>query len=521
MASGLFRTKSVEQSIRDTEEPEHQLKKNLGTLDLIVFGVGVCVGAGIFVMTGQVAASNSGPAIALSFAIAGLACALAALCYAEFASTVPVAGSAYTFTYATMGEFMAWIIGWDLILEFTVAAAALATSFSQYLSVILDGTPLEIPAALRDAETGVVNLPAGLLVLGLTVILITGVKLSSRINQIVTGIKLLVVLAVVVVGVFFIKVANWVPFIPPAQGTAGTDEGPLLRPLVQTLFGLEPSVFGIGGVVAGAALVFFAFIGFDVVATTAEETRDPQRTMPRGILGALAIVTVLYIAVSLVITGMRSYQDIDPADGAPLATAFNAVGLPLMGDIIAIGACVGLIVVAMIMFLGQTRVGFAMARDGLLPVGLAKTHPKFGTPYRLTIIVGIAIALLAAFVPLSELAHLVNIGTLAAFVLVSLGVIVLRRTRPDLPRVFKVPFVPVLPIVAALICVYLMLNLTLETWIRFAIWLAIGVVVYFTYSIRHSRVRLADREAAAGGVAAGSDAAGTSGTTTTSGTDAS
>lgn len=505
MARAIFRTKSVEQSIRDTEEPEHQLKKNLGTLDLIVFGVGVCVGAGIFVLTGQVAASNSGPAIALSFAIAGLACALAALCYAEFASSVPVAGSAYTFTFATMGEFVAWIIGWDLILEFSVAAAALATSFSQYLAVLLEGTPFAIPKALQSTEGGVINLPAGLLILALTAVLITGVKLSSRINQVVTGLKLLVVLAVVIVGAFFVKTANWVPFIPPSEGSAGSDDGPLLRPLVQTLFGLEPSVFGLGGVVAGAAMVFFAFIGFDVIATTAEETRNPQRDLPRGILGALGIVTVLYIAVSLVITGMQNYRDIDPTDGAPLATAFNAVDQPIMGDIIAIGVCIGLIVVAMIMFLGQTRVAFAMSRDGLLPQGLARTHPTFGTPYRLTIIVGIAIALLASFVPLSELAHLVNIGTLAAFVLVSIGVIVLRRTRPDLPRSFTVPFVPVLPIISALICLYLMINLSLETWLRFIAWLVLGVIVYFAYSFRHSRL---NTERGASGAAATGPASG-------------
>ncbi|MEL5991719.1 amino acid permease [Microbacterium phosphatis] len=491
----LFRTKSIEQSIADTQEPEHQLKKNLGVLDLILFGVGVCIGAGIFVLTGHAAATNAGPAIALSFLIAGVACALAALCYAEFASTVPVAGSAYTFTYATLGELLAWIIGWDLILEFTVGAAALATSFSQYLAVVLEGTWFEIPAAIATAEDGVVNLPAGLLVLGLTAVVIGGITLSSRINQLVTGLKLLVVLAVVVVGAFFVKIANWVPFIPPAEAPATSQGAEALHlPIVQGIFGLEPSVFGVGGVLAAAAMVFFAFIGFDVVATTAEETRNPQRDLPRGILGALAIVTVLYMAVSLVITGMQNFRDIDPEDGAPLATAFNAAGLPFMGDLIAIGACIGLIVVSMILLMGQTRVAFAMARDGLLPQGLARTHPRFRTPYRITLITGVIVAILAAFVPLSTLAELVNIGTLAAFVLVSIGVIVLRRTRPDLPRAFKVPWVPVLPILSAVICFYLMLNLTLETWIRFIVWLVIGVVVYFAYSRRHSRLGIAERE---------------------------
>ena len=492
MSLGLFRTKSIEQSIRDTESPEHSLKKNLGALDLIVFGVGVCIGAGIFVLTGTAAATNAGPAIALSFVIAGLACGLAAVCYAELASTVPVAGSAYTYTFATMGELLAWIIGWDLILEFTVGAAALATSFSQYLNVVLAGTPLEIPPALATAEEGYLNLPAGLLVLGLTVVLVTGVKLSSRINQVVTALKLAVVLVVIVSGVFFIKVSNWVPFIPPAEGASGEQGSALHLPLVQTIFGIEPSVFGVGGVFAAAAMVFFAFIGFDIVATTAEETRNPQKNMPIGIFGSLAIVTILYVAVSLVITGMQNFRDIDPDDGAPLATAFVQAGLPFMGGLIAIGACIGLIVVCMILFLGQTRVGFAMARDHLLPAYLGKTHPKFGTPYRFTIIAGVFIAVLAAFLPLSTLANLVNIGTLFAFVLVSVGVIVLRRKRPDVPRAFKVPFVPVLPVISALICVYLMLNLTLETWIRFVIWLALGVVVYFAYSRRHSRLNPAN-----------------------------
>jgi APA family basic amino acid/polyamine antiporter len=488
MSQTFFRTKSVEQSIQDTEDPEHSLQKKLGALDLIVFGVGVCIGAGIFVLTGQAAASNAGPAVSLSFLIAGIACGLAAMCYAEFASTVPVAGSAYTFTYATMGEFLAWVIGWDLILEFTVGSAALATSFSQYLAVVLDGTPLQIPEAVATAEGGFINLPAGLLVLAMTAILVVGVKVSSRVNQVVTAIKLIVVFAVIIAGIFLVKVSNWVPFVPPSQGASAEQGSALDLPLVQTLFGLEPSVFGWGGVAAAAAMVFFAFIGFDVVATTAEETKNPQRNMPIGIFGSLAIVTLLYMAVSLVITGMQSYKDIDPSDGAPLATAFVNVGLPVMGDLIAIGACIGLTVVCMILFMGQSRVGFAMARDGLLPTWLAKTHPRFKTPYRLTIIAGIIIAILASFIPLSELAHLVNIGTLAAFVLVSIGVVVLRRKRPDLPRSFKVPFVPVLPIIAAVVCFYLMLNLTAETWLRFVIWLVLGILIYVFYSRHHSRL---------------------------------
>jgi basic amino acid/polyamine antiporter, APA family len=489
----LFRTKSVEQSIAETEEPEHQLKKSLGTLDLIVFGVGVIIGAGIFVLTGTVAATNSGPAIALSFAIAGVACALAALCYAEFASTVPVAGSAYTFSYATFGELIAWIIGWDLVLEFTIGSAALSTSFSSYLQTILAGTPLEVPASISSAEDGLVNLPAVLVALVVMTVLILGIKFSSRLNQVVVAIKLAVVLLVIFAGLQYVKADNYSPFIPPSKPAPETAGGFLDVPLISTLFGLDPSVYGLAGVIAGAAVVFFAFIGFDIVATTAEETKNPQRDVPRGILGSLVIVTVLYMAVSLVVTGMQSYTDIDPEDAAPLSTAFSANGADWMSDVIAVGACIGLVVVAMILMLGQTRVGFAMARDGLLPRGLAKVHPRFGTPYIFTAITGVAVAAIAGFVPLTTLAELVNIGTLFAFILVSVGVVILRRTRPDLPRVFRVPAAPVVATLALLLCLYLMFNLTGGTWLRFVVWMAIGLVVYFAYGRRHSRLGLAGK----------------------------
>lgn len=486
--SNLFRTKSIEQSIRDTQDPEHQLKKNLGALDLVVFGVGVCVGAGIFVLTGQVAASHAGPSVALAFVIAAVGCGLAGLCYAELASTVPVAGSAYTFAYASVGEFIAWIIGWDLILEFTLASSALATSFSDYLAIVLDGTPFEIPDAVQNTDKGVINLPAGILVLALTVVLVVGIKLSSRINQVITAIKIAGVLLVVIAGCFFIKVSNWSPFIPPSEGSQGSVSEVMHAPLVQTLLGIEPSTYGLGGLFSAAALVFFAFIGFDVVATTAEETKDPQKNLPIGIFGSLAVVTVLYVAVSLVITGMQNYKDIDPADGAPLATAFKVVGADWMANVISVIAVIGLIVVSMTMFLGQTRIAFAMARDGLFPEWLAKTHPKYRTPYRITIVTGIVIAVIAAIVPLATLVEMINIGTLFAFMIVSISVIVLRRTRADVPRAFKVPWVPWVPALAVIVCGYLALSLPLDTWIRFVVWLAIGVVIYFAYSQRHSRL---------------------------------
>ncbi len=479
----------MEQSIAETEDPEHALKKNLGALDLTIFGVGVIIGAGIFVYTGLVAATNAGPAIAISFAVAGLACALAALCYAEFASTVPVAGSAYTFSYATFGELIAWIIGWDLILEFTVGASALAAGFSGYLQNVLDGTPFAVPTSLGSASDGILNLPAVLISLLVAGVLIGGVKLSSRVNQVVVAIKLAVVALVIVMGIGYIKVANYTPFIPESQPTgAGSDSSFWKTPLITSLFGLEPAVYGVGGVIAGAAIVFFAFIGFDVVATTAEETRNPQRDVPIGILGSLAIVTVLYIAVCFVITGMQNYKDIDPSDPAPLATAFDAVGVSWIANLIAIGATIGLTVVVLILMMGQTRVAFAMARDGLLPESLAKVHPTFRTPHRITAITGVGVALLSGFVDFETLGDLVSIGTLFAFMLVSVGVLILRRTRPDLPRAFRTPAVSVVATLSVLLCFYLMLNLIGETWVRFLIWMLVGMVVYFGYSRSHSRV---------------------------------
>ncbi|MDQ6526524.1 amino acid permease [Nocardioides sp. LHD-245] len=485
----LFRIKSVEQSIADTDEPDHRLRKDLSALDLTVFGVGVIIGAGIFVLTGTVAASNAGPALALSFVIAAVACGLAALCYAELASTVPVAGSAYTFSYATLGELVAWIIGWDLVLEFTVGAAALSTGFSAYLQEVLDIVGVTLPAQISSAATGVVDLPAVVIALLVTFLLIRGTKFSSRFNQFVVALKLVVVAAVIVVGIAHIDVSNWTPFIPDAQPAPESGGGFADVPLITSLLGLEPAVFGVAGVISGAAIVFFAFIGFDIVATTAEETKNPQRDVPIGILASLAIVTVLYAAVSLVVTGLRSYQDIDPDSAAPLADAFQASGVDWMPDLISIGACVGLVVVAMILMLGQSRVGFAMARDGLLPRALAKVHPTWGTPYRITIVTGVAVAALAGLVDLSTLAHLVNIGTLFAFMLVSIGVVVLRRTRPDLPRGFRTPLAPVVAAVSTLMCFYLMLNLTGDTWIRFLAWMAIGIVVYAVYGRSHSRLQ--------------------------------
>lgn len=484
----VFRTKSVEQSIRDTEEPEHQLKKELTALDLTVFGVGVIIGTGIFVLTGVAANGTAGPAVALSFIVAAIACGLAALCYAELASTVPVAGSAYTFSYATLGELIAWIIGWDLVLEFVIAGAVVAVGWSQYFALMLETLGVALPAGIAGGDGGVFNLPAVLIVLLLTVVLVLGIKISARINAIVVTIKVLVVLFVIAAGLFFVKAANYSPFIPPSQPAEAASGGE--RTLVEAIFGQAPANFGVSGIFAAGALVFFAYIGFDIVATTAEETKNPQRDVPRGILGSLGICTALYVAVSLVVVGMQNYTELDP--DAPLAAAFQSVGRPIFANFITLGALAGLTTVMMILMLGQSRVAFAMSRDGLLPRGLSKVHPRFGTPYRITIIVGLVIAALAGFIPLEALAELVNIGTLFAFVLVSIAVVVLRRTRPDLPRAFRVPLVPVVPVLAVLSCVTLMLFLTVNTWLRFLIWLVLGFVVYFLYGKRHSRLAQAD-----------------------------
>jgi APA family basic amino acid/polyamine antiporter len=325
-------------------------------------------------------------------------------------------------------------------------------------------------------------------------VLIAGIKLSSVINQVVVAIKLLVIAAVIVFGVGQIDTANYSPFIPPSEPTPDSGGGFMDATLISTLLGIDPAVYGVAGGIAGASIVFFAFIGFDIVATTAEETRNPQRDIPRGILGSLAIVTVLYIVVSLVVTGMQSYTEIDPSDAAPLATAFDSVGMDWMGRLISIGACIGLIVVVMILMLGQTRVGFAMARDGLLPRGLAKVHPKFGTPYVFTALTGVAVAIIGGLVDLETLVHLVSIGTLFAFVLVSLGVVILRRRRPDLQRSFRTPAVYVVATASVLLCFYLMLNLTGGTWVRFLVWMAIGLVVYFAYGRSHSRLGLREAQ---------------------------
>ncbi|GAU66983.1 putative amino acid transporter [Streptomyces sp. NBRC 110611] len=491
--SGLFRTKTVEQSILDTEEPEHTLKKSLSALDLTVFGVGVIIGTGIFVLTGKIAKEQAGPAVALSFVAAGVVCGLAALCYAEFASTVPVAGSAYTFSYASLGELPAWIIGWDLILELALGCAVVAVGWSGYVRSLMDSVGWHLPAGLTGSHDGQFgfDILACVLVLLLTVILVLGMKLSSRVTTLVVAVKVTVVLLVIIAGAFLISGANYDPFVPPSEPSEAG--GGLGAPLSQLMFGFTPSHFGTMGIFAAAAVVFFAFIGFDVVATAAEETRNPQRDVPRGILGSLAICTVLYVAVSVVVTGMQKYSEL--STDAPLADAFKHLGKPFFAGVISFGAAVGLTSVCMILLLGQSRVFFAMSRDGLLPRVFSRAHPKYGTPYRSTIALGVVVAVVAGFTSIDVLAELVNIGTLFAFVVVAIGVILLRRSRPDLPRTFRTPWVPVVPLLSVLASLWLMLNLPAETWVRFAIWMVAGFGIYFVYGRTHSRLNPRNRQA--------------------------
>ncbi|MGO4254851.1 amino acid permease [Marmoricola sp. RAF53] len=483
----IFRTKSVENSLADTHDPEFQLKRNLTALDLTVFGIGVIIGAGIFTLTGTAAALYAGPSVVFSFVLAAICCGLAALCYAEFASTVPVAGSAYTFSYATLGELVAWIIGWDLILELMLGASVVAQGWSTYFVTFLDEIGLGWPDAVgptADAGWGHFNLAAFLLVAALTLLVAVGIKESLRVNLVLVGVKLFVVLFVIVAGLFYVNGANYDPFVPPAA--APVDSSGITQPLFQWMFGIEQQTFGIFGIISAASVVFFAYIGFDVVATTAEEARNPQKDLPRGILGSLVICTVLYVAVALVITGMVKYDQIDTS--AALATAFQDVGRDGFATLIAAGAVAGLTTVVMTLMIGAIRVLFAMSRDGLLSPRFAHVNPRSGTPVRITVTIGLLVALVASFTPIGDLEEMVNIGTLTAFALVSIAVPVLRNTRPDLERSFRVPWSPFLPILSALVCVYLALNLSIETWLRFVVWMVLGFVVYFGYGYGHSRV---------------------------------
>ncbi len=484
---GLTRTKPIEmilaqQSEEAALEGEGRMHKTLNARDLIGIGIGMIIGTGIFTLTGIEAKNHAGPAVALAYLIAGLVSAMAALCYAELSSTVPTAGSAYTYAYATIGEMFAWIIGWDLVLEFALGAAVVSRGWSGYILSLFPFLPTTL-----FGEKSTFNLGAVLIALVLGVIATIGVKESARVTNLLVMIKVAVCLFIIVVGAFFINAANWSPFIPPAKAAAAGAQGSgLEQPLVQALFGLQPTAFGIGGVLTAAAVVFFAYSGFESVANMSEESHNPKKDLPRGLLGSLLICMTLYVLVCFVITGMVKYTEID--EGAPLATAFKQVGLGWAGALIALAAICGLTSVILVDIMGMGRIGFAMARDGLLPRSLGRIHPTWGTPYKITIATVVLIAILAGFVPLRDLADMVSIGTLFAFVIVSVAVPVLRKTRPDLPRPFKVPLSPVLPILSVLACFYMMTNLSLATWLRFVIWMVIGFVVYFGYGRRNAKV---------------------------------
>jgi basic amino acid/polyamine antiporter, APA family len=479
----LLRRKSVEDSVRDTEDSERGLRRALGPVQLTALGIGVVIGTGIFVLTGEAAGTIAGPAISISFVVAAVVCLLAGLCYAEFASVVPAAGSAYTFSYASLGELIAWIIGWDLMLELALGAATVASGWAQYFQVVLTSAPWHLhPAAWLFADGH--NLVAALIVLVLSGLLCLGIRASSSVNAVIVAIKLVIILLVIVAGIGYIKSRNYHPFIP-AAGSHPAPGGSSGKTLLQEL-GAAPGAFGVGGIFSGAALVFFAFIGFDIVATNAEEAKRPQRDVPIGIFGSLAICAVLYVAVSLVVTGMVKYNQIDVK--APLATAFLHVHQHTIATIVSYGALAGITSVILVLLMGQSRVFFAMSRDRLLPPVFSQVSKRYGTPYRTTIVTGIAVAALTFFFGLKTLAELVNIGTLFAFVLVAIGVIFMRRSRPDLERPFRTPLVPVLPIASVLASLWLMLNLQGATWVRFAVWMLVGFVVYFTYSVRHSRL---------------------------------
>ena len=483
----VFRKKSVEQTIAETGESGRSLKRDLTWWDLAIMGVAVAVGAGIFSIGAQAAAFHAGPAVIISFLIAGIVCGAAVMCYAEFASMIPVAGSAYTFTYTTVGEIIAWVIGWDLILEMLMAGSVVSKYWGVYLNDFfrLIGWNINTNIAIGSFNFDVAPL---IIVAFFTALLVLGTKIGARVDGALTVLKIAIVLFVVVIGFFYIKADNFTPFIPPSEPAASSDSGVsavMNQPLWQWATGMTPSIYGVAGIISGAALVFFAFLGFDVVATTSEEAINPKRNVPLGIGVGMGLIIVLYTLVAIVTTGMVSYKDLAKQASPLLATAFEMVGANWAAKIISFGIVIGLATVVMVLLLGLTRVVFAMSRDGLLPRGLSHTG-KHGTPVRLQVIVGVVMALIAACSDVDVLADMVNIGTLSAFTLVAISVPIMRRKRPDLKRTFRMPGNPWIPILIALANVWLMLNLSVLTWIRFVVWLLVGFAIYFGYGYRHA-----------------------------------
>jgi APA family basic amino acid/polyamine antiporter len=483
---GLFARKPLRLIMQEPEVEHHKLKRVLGPWGLISLGIGVIIGAGIFVLSGQAAANYAGPAIVLSFVLSAIGCALAGLCYAEFASMIPISGSAYTYAYATLGEFLAWIIGWDLVLEYLFGASTVAVGWSGYMVSFLRDFHINIPAAFCQAPlsysaaggwhttSAILNCPAIFIVGLMATLLVIGIRESAGFNNLIVIIKLAVIVLFIGVGVFFIQLANWSPFLPDNTGQFGS--------------------FGWSGVVRGAGVIFFAYIGFDAVSTAAQEARNPQRDMPIGILGSLVICTIIFILMTGVLTGIMKYTNLAVPD--PVAVAVNAAGpgIAWLRPFIKIGAIAGLSSVVLVLLMAQPRVFFSMARDGLLPAKFARVHPRFKTPYIPTILTGCVAAIVSGLFPINILGELVSIGTLLAFVIVCIGVLVLRYRHPEIPRVFRTPWVPFVPIAGALVTMLQMAFLPVDTWIRLFVWMAVGIIIYFFYSRKHSRLRILSPE---------------------------
>jgi len=479
MMGSLWRTKSVEALTVEPSEAPDSLRRALGPLDLTTLGVGAIIGVGIFVLTGQAAAAYAGPGIVLSFLLAGIASAFAALCYAEMATMIPVSGSAYTYAYATMGELIAWMVGWDLILEYSLAPALVSVGWSGYVVSFLNDFHIHFPKELAEppliydaihhawrSSGATLNLPAALIIAAATALLLLGIRQSAAVNTIVVLVKVFVVLTFIVVGAFFLHPANWHPFVPENKGRFGQ--------------------FGWSGVLRGASVVFLAYVGFDAITTAAQETRKPQHAIPIGVIASLTICALLYVLVALVLTALVPYSQLNVPD--PMAVGIDATGLSWMKPLIKIGAIAGLSTVVLVMILGQTRVFWVMAGDGLLPQWMTKIHSRFRTPYITTIATGALLMLVAAFFPIDVIAELMSLGTLLVFVIVCAMVLILRYRVPGIARPFRTPWVPLIPILGMLSCLYLMCGLPLETWIRLLVWLLVGVAIYFGYGRKHSRV---------------------------------
>jgi APA family basic amino acid/polyamine antiporter len=495
----LFATKSIEQLKAEAADTgEHSLKRVLGPINLVTLGIGAIIGTGIFVLTGQAAAQYTGPAIVLSMVLAGFASGLAGLCYSEFASTVPIAGSAYTYGYATLGEFIAWVIGWDLILEYALGAATVAVGWSGHLNSFLhDFVGISFPASVAAAPCSVIdvagcspdafiNLPAVLITIAVTVLIVIGIRESANVNTAIVIVKVAVVIIVILGGAAYVNAGNWHPFVPPNGGSFGD--------------------YGWSGVLRGAGVIFFAYIGFDAVSVAAQEARNPQKDMPIGILGSLVVCTILYILVSGVMVGLVPYKEM-LGSAAPMVVAIRAAEvasggslvLKILTMLVEVGAIAGLTSVMVVMMMAQPRIFYSMANDGLLPPFAKKIHPRFRTPHITSIITGVAVSIAAGFTPIGALGELVSIGTLLAFVIVSIGVIFLRYQRPDLERPFRTPWVPYIPILSAVVSLALMAGLPWETWVRLIVWMAIGLIIYFLYGYKHSEVRKRDAALAAAG----------------------